>query len=540
MKNTKEAEKNQYYDQVLAFQKLFTQPTPHYASKNSEGWRTVHRPLTWHVTNDHLTHLRTVGTLGRYYPNFGVLDFDDKTLSQVQASMSKSGLHEGNSMLFTSESANSYHLYFKPRYKGKPTALSYYTMLMNYNGTNGCEIYPQANRVIRLPFSKGVKLHTAGEFKEVYWQDGVAMLEDLMDYDLHYGLPRGDEVISASFKDDEALPLGKLTPSMSKGWRAEGKEYYQEGLTSSGSRVEATKRVVYYLWTQEHTPELAVELTKAWIKTKHNGFSKDWKSNYRDVYKQCQKIVEWVYLNFERQEYLPNLTQEQHNGWLTPAVVRQAVQASEGKLAEMRFNASLFSYVAPRCERKVVGIHSDKLKSFGSSKNYNSYLARLENACILKRHSEYSAGNYSKGISLTVQYDDPQNRINTKDDEERPASTLEEWLPAVYKEVEYYNELKQFGRRRSTIIGQIEEIWGENREPIPNIRAKADNGSRIRAFLEANPDARQKEVAQELGLSIRTVKTYWQEAKKVQSCSEITPHTIASLPCGLQNGDEFV
>jgi hypothetical protein len=65
-----------------------------------------------------------VGTLGRWYPEYAIVDFDDVHLEDVEATRKSFGFTDANSFLCRSPSANSYHLLFRPQYREKaPTCV---------------------------------------------------------------------------------------------------------------------------------------------------------------------------------------------------------------------------------------------------------------------------------------------------------------------------------------------------------------------------------------------------------------------------------
>ena len=132
---------------------LFVQRIPRYAVKKSRSWTTKNKPLSDRPVQAHLDGQYAVAVLGKWYPEFGILDIDDRQRGTVDEIREKLELDDKNSMLFSSESPDSYHILLKPEYREKPPTIR----LLNSAFHNFCdlhqiEIYPQVTRAIRLPF----------------------------------------------------------------------------------------------------------------------------------------------------------------------------------------------------------------------------------------------------------------------------------------------------------------------------------------------------------------------------------------------------
>ncbi|NIZ41361.1 hypothetical protein PVA45_07170 (plasmid) [Entomospira entomophila] len=489
---------------VSYYQQAFTQPYPRYAMKVADQWRFIDNKLGWHQTRDHITHKHIIGTLGRWYPHYGILDFDNVSLQYVKQTQRQLGLNTRNSQIFTSESKNSYHLYFKPRKKGDCVTLRYYQKAMNL-ATNYCEVYPQANRVIRLPFGRHQYYVDGQSIKSINYIEGMQLLDQLEDFELSH--------IAYSPDYDDASLLSSNAPlqGMMSGWKQEGFEYLQTGLTAFGSRLEATKRVIYFYWTQNLTPEICKQETKHWIKEKNNGLSKDWNHHPLKVYQQIDQLTEWLYSSFIRHQIMPDLPNLMSMGFLTKKTVLQVLQASRGQLPKMKFIAKILSYLQASGGNLPRSIHRDKLVSWSSERTYLRHLEDLDQEGIIKRSHSYSTGNYAKRITLLQPKEDPTQMIAKTSDADRPADCLQEWIPAVISQKEYFHTQKHFGLLSRTIHQQIHTIWGDKIASTPHLQSRSPHATAVKHYRAKYPQASQKETAIALSISIATVKRYWRD-----------------------------
>lgn len=490
------------FAQIRDFQFAFSQPTPKYAQKSADGWRTIPHTLTYRAVRDHLEHRRTIGTLGRWYPSFGILDFDDVPISYVEQTRANLGMDDRNSVLFSSESADSYHLYFRPMAGDKSPTLRYYQKSMHYVAQQYCEVYPQANRVIRLPFGAGQDWVKNGIRRQLDYTDGMAMLMALDGYQL------ADRWHGEVWDEVDAQASMPQLDRLQAGWKRDGLHYLNAGLEDAGSRYHATMRVIYFYWSQNVTPEVCIESVKKWIKSKNNGYSEDWKKNYRAVYRQIEQLTLWMYQNFAKKYILPDVPQLIDHGYHTQASVRAVVEASGGSLPVIKFALPLVSYCVARGGRGV-SVHRDRLVDWGSTANYVRYVERLEQAGLLHRHNHYSVENFAKKIDLQIPKMDVADGISTADDEARAEHDAKRLIMASYTPTEYYHTQRRNKCAIRAINSQIEEIWGEAK-PAELQLAKLGTVARIAQYRSQYPLATQEQASSELNIPLRTIKRYWQ------------------------------
>jgi len=151
---------------------IFIQRLPRYIIKNHGKWKTKKQPLHDNLILAHLTGQLTIGTLPTWYPEYAIIDIDDRNYNDVESIRHDLCLNENNSFLCASESPNSYHIIFNPIYRGKPASLNLLnTIIKPYAKSRGVELYPTPGECVRLPF---------GKFQHIYDSD-YAHLDDWTD-----------------------------------------------------------------------------------------------------------------------------------------------------------------------------------------------------------------------------------------------------------------------------------------------------------------------------------------------------------------------
>ncbi|NIZ41538.1 winged helix-turn-helix domain-containing protein (plasmid) [Entomospira entomophila] len=482
------------------YQYGFTQPYPAYGVKDANGWRTVHQPLTKSTIQAHLNHQISVGTFGRWYPRYGIIDIDDVELSNLYEIRSRLGMHDGNSAIFTSESRKSYHIYFKPTRKGKMLNLNLYLKCMaSARESLKIEIYPQAHHLIRLPFGKGQHHLDNGIAWPLSYQEGMELFHTMGEYDVDQ-LPYLP-MVAEEFAPSENLLEGNF--GIQKGWKRDGLILINEGLQSDGTRLESLKRVIYFYWSQNLPMEATVRLTQQWMETKHNQHSKDYRQHPQRVNQQIIDLTQWIYNHFDRSYTLPDSAHIVDKGYLTKELTQTLVVASQGRLPILKFGLQLFAYLSPRNTGKnKISVHRDRLVEWSSTKNYLQYIDHFKQQGLLKRDARYKVGHYAKGISLLQGYTSFDRALQLEED--RPASGLHEIIPMVYTPHDYAKQLQTINVERSQIRKQINEIYGKEK-PAEVRTKKATTQQRIQEYLQKHPQATQQEIAKSLNINQSTI-----------------------------------
>lgn len=427
---------------------IFIQRIPRYTVKlkNKASWRTKNKLLVDTPIKAHLDQKYIIGTLGKWYPPFAILDIDDKFLEDVDKIKDMLGLDAFNSMLCSSESANSYHILIRPTYNNKPPTIR---LLQNtfksFGKQNNIEIYPQSNRTIRSPF--GYKQFCLDfEYKNLpNWWDKLYWFKRLDNFDIST-VPYYQRKLDLAFKDPE-LP----------NFYEEGKLLFQYGLQRPNSRNKSQFKVLCYLWRINIPMDEAEKLTLLVIKIKHNGFSKEVnKGNWRTIKGEINRQANKIYTTYELTSIYPDETHNDYNGYLTKADIKPIVMISKGSLPGMKFLYHLVKHCYPRRHRAFINIHSDKLIEWSSRGTYPKRLDELKKKGIIKRGDSYSVDRFSKSIKINWDFKDIREAILN---DNRSPNTLEDTIKLSYEPEEIKALLKKAGVKRTTAIEIIKKIY---------------------------------------------------------------------------------
>lgn len=507
------------------YQRAFSQPMPAYGLKaEGQEWKTIHRPLGQWALSQHIAKVLSIASFGRWYPGWGMLDIDNVERDLLLLMLDRLGLRSENSAIFTSESPDSYHVYFRISLQGSSITLRHFAQrmaLVNEMLPRRIEIYPSSSRFFRLPFGRGQDWVTPdGRRMVIDHQEGMQLLSQLGEFDLSH-LPYAPDIGDTLVPSLTPWGLGLNPAHNVQGWKQAGWELIQSGLVLPASRVGSTFKVAYYHFSQNIPLDITIALTQEWIRTKHNGFSKDWQRHPQRVLAQTSDIVSWLYDHYEQSYYLPDSALLEDQGFITAPLTQQIVQHSQGKLPLMKFGLKLFAYLTIRnVGGNKIGVHRNRLADWSSKDNYLRYIDHFKDAGLLKRDHRYRVGNYAKGISLLT----PKTNIDQaiKLDADRPASTLQEIIPRVYSPHDYARQLQALAVNRKTISMQITEIWGE-KKPSHIRTKKKTTQAHILQYTQANPKAKQKDIANELGKSTRTIR---RNQEKIDNITRIQEYKL--------------
>jgi hypothetical protein len=201
----------------------FIQRQPRYAVKQigKKSWRTKNKPLSDKPIKAHLEGQYYVGVLGKWYPDYAILDIDDRERDTAEEIRESLKLDSSNSMIMESESPDSYHILFRPSYKGKPPSIRALNEILKPHAIEkGIEVYPQANKVIRLPF--GHKQYPI-DLEYIHldtWDKMLRWFNKLDDMDLRE-IPNQQLILDLNIRPDKAHKTSCY---------AEGKYLYFNGL----------------------------------------------------------------------------------------------------------------------------------------------------------------------------------------------------------------------------------------------------------------------------------------------------------------------
>jgi len=425
---------------------IFIQRFPRYIVKlkDNNSWRTKNKLLVDTPIKAHLDQKYHIGTLGKWYPKFSILDIDNKLLEDVDKIRDVLGLDAFNSMLCSSESTNSYHILIKPTYNNKPPTIRLLKdTFKSFGEQNNIEIYPQSNRAIRLPF--GDKQDCLDfEYRNLKnWKDKLHWFKRLNDFDLST-IPYYQRKLDLSFKGPKSSNILE-----------EGKLLLQNGLQRPNSRYETQFKILYYLWRNNIPIDKAIELVWLLIQNKHNDFSKDIITHPVSVKKEIDRQAGRIYNTYELASIYPDETHNDYNGYLCKSDIESIVMINKGNLPKMRFLSHLVKHCYPRRHRAFINLHSDKLIEW-SQRNYLQYLDELKKSGIIQRGEKYSVDRFSKSIKINWDFKDIREAILN---DNRSPNTLEDTIRLSYEPEEIKALLEKAGVKRTTTIEIIKKIY---------------------------------------------------------------------------------
>jgi len=428
----------------------FVQRIPRYAVKHpkGQGWKSKSKALTDRAIHAHLDQKYSVGVLGRWYPEFAILDIDEAPLERVNEIRDDLGLDERNSMLCSSESPDSYHLLIKPQYNGRPPTIKLLQdIFRGFGGQYGIEIYPKPKKTIRLPFGAYQKCLDFDYLNLTSWEDRLYWFQKLDEFDLS-AVPRHQMELSF----DSPIHEVRL-PSVFK----EGAELLEYGLNRPSSRYEAQFKVIYHLWRLNLPFDEAVRIVWSWIKKKHNGFSRDIVRNPSQVKKEISRQVAWVYGHYQRYQIYPDSTHNNHNGFITEPDVRDIIEICRASMPRMRFLFNLIKYSYPRRHRPFINVHRDRLVQWANERTYLKRLNELDEKGIISRGRAYLTGKFSKSLRPNWKFRDSREAVLY---EGRALNTLEDTLRLLYKPDELRSLLKRSGIESYNISKIVRKVYG--------------------------------------------------------------------------------
>jgi len=246
--------KNSQFDNYKNF---FIQRWPRYAIKHLGGkrWCTKNKPLCDKPILAHLEGKYYVGVLGQWYPHFALLDVDEQPTEKVYEIRESLNLNDKNSMLFDSESRDSYHIIIKPHLNNKPPTIKrLQSSFKIFAVRNNIEIYPQANRVIRLPFGP---YQTPTDFEYFHldkWQEKLYWFQKLDEFDIS-----GIKCQQLDL-DFNIVPVG-IMPNVMQ----EAKDLLEHGLQKPSGRHQSQFKILYYLCRKNLPQNQSESVTWKWI-----------------------------------------------------------------------------------------------------------------------------------------------------------------------------------------------------------------------------------------------------------------------------------
>lgn len=437
-------------DPFIEYLTTFIQRLPWYVVKQIGGtWKTKKKPLSDIPIKAHLNGQYYVGVFGKWYPGYAIFDFDDTSRDVVERKREMLGLDDRNSMLMNSESSNSCHLLFRSAYKQRPPTIRLLNQILKpWANENGIEIYPQANRPIRLPFGSGQDCLDIDYLHLKKWEDKLYWFNKLDEFELkNFPLQQ----LQFEFNDDINLKPNGSTFS-------EGRFLYENGLVGPHSRHASQFKVLYYLHMNNNiTPETAIDLIWHWIKNKHNGYSKEVNAgNWRKIKEEIERQAISTYGKYERIYYYPNEINNKYNGYVTKADIHDIVMIRKASLPNAKFLFQILKYGYPRRFRTFIDLHSETLLQWSNVKGYQKQLEDLQRLEIVKRYDSYKVKAYSKSIKIKWNWKDTSKAILV---DGRAPETLDDTIRACFEPEELRELLTKAGSERDTAGRTVRRLY---------------------------------------------------------------------------------
>jgi hypothetical protein len=435
----------------------FVQRVPRYGIKTrKQGWSTRNKPLADPAIKAHLAKKYTIGGLSPWYPQFAILDIDRKPIEFVDEVRGELDLDETNSMLIRTESADSYHCLLRPTLAEKPPTRHQLTKAFKtFAYKKGIEIYPQVNRVIRLPFGKFSQCLDFDYAGLQTWQEKLFWFNKLDDFGLSEVSGQQYELPFAIKPLDKALPA--LVGPGGDGWYGQGAELLKKGLQGPSTRHESQAKVIYYLWRQNVPYEEAIWLTWAWIQHQHNGYSQDILKFSGAVKKEIERQVSHTYLNYQWAGKYPDSTHKSHNGYICKPDIEEILKVTGASMPRAKFLFHLVKHSYPRRYRTFVPVRRDLLTTWGNERTYQRYLHELEGKGLVKRGRAYSVGKFSKSLKLSWDFKSSDQAVLF---EGRATDTWKGTVKLLFDPGEFRAMLRGAGAKRTTTLEAIRGIYG--------------------------------------------------------------------------------
>jgi len=380
------------------YTKTFVQRRPLFGWKSfSPGarWSLAHQALNDTEIKKHLKGEQAIGTLGPWYPQYALLDLDHKPATIAEEIRAGLGLNDKNSMRFSSESLDSWHILFKPHLNNEPPPLTRFNNVLKKEAKKlDIEVYPQKKRVIRLPFGRGQYFEdrTTG-----FFLNQVELLDEFLKLD-PFDITGLEEQQSLKFKGTigQRIPL----PTAS-GFIQNATYLYDHGLQGPGTRHNAQFAVAVLLYRKMNfSPDQTVDEVWKWVNEKHNGQSRDILRHPQQVKREIIAQVQWLYHNTYFQRQYPDVVHNNHHGFIHKDDLPGILEATRGNVPRSRYLFHILKYCYPRQHRISVNIHTDKLRQWAGTRTSLQYLKEFETQGILKRGSQYQVDRFSKPLFL--------------------------------------------------------------------------------------------------------------------------------------------
>lgn len=408
-----------------------------HAGHRARHWRTKHKTLSDPALQAHLRGDYWIAVKAPWYPVFYSLDVDrptPKILEQIHAQFDRYGITESQWLRMTTPSFDRFgnqRFYLRLEFNGQPPTWKLgYAALLNTIGRIS-EIYPQLNRKDRLP---------CGAQQDILTEDGL-LLRHLSWQQEMQSLLKIDPIAIEQLPVQHAMfeqPSEDRDRAETWTLRKDARELLTTGLQAFGTRHNSQWILLNELWRQNCFQGEATEKVKKWLRSHHNGFSKDinngrWSEIYAEIDRQAVSI-------WKRPRVLPDGAHNLQRA-ATKTDLKFIAEVFPGDAVRQKQLFNLTSFVRARQQHDWTFI-SKRIwtEEIAGVRTYQSLIGELEEKGLLKTNRSYQVDRYSRRYQLTLPKTD-----------EKPIERDERNVTDYYEAL-----LTAFTNRRS--IGELTKI----------------------------------------------------------------------------------
>jgi hypothetical protein len=417
-----------------SFAKLFAREytAPHarqYEYKDERtDWSTYHQPTNDRLIKAHLDGDLWLGTRAPWYPVLFNLDIDKPTpekLDKIYERFDRYGISESQRVKMTSPSFKehgNHRIYLRLERNERPVTFARGYEALKNSFADVCEIYPQKNRVDRVP---------CGKHQDLISDDGQVLSKLSWRQEMHHLLKIDPTPLESLPLQLDLLPDPELElPDQPRTWKPkhEVAELIEHGLQADSlTRSAAQYEILNYYWRAGMQPFEAAEKVRVWIRTKHNGFSGEVNiGRLHEIDRHIAAQTAWIWQR--PAPIYPDAT-EALQGALTRADLRFAAELYPGSAVRQKQLAALCAYYRPRRHHDYVFIPVWFWRQeVANDRTYKQLVAELETKGLLKVNKHYQRGEFCRRYKLSL----PKTAEQPIQRDSRPVTEFYEALATAY------------------------------------------------------------------------------------------------------------
>jgi hypothetical protein len=365
-------------------------------------WSTYHQPTNDRLIKAHLDGDLWLATRAPWYPVLFNLDIDKPTpekLDKIYKRFDCYGISESQRVRMTTPSFKehgNHRIYLRLERNDQPVTFTRGYEALKNSFADVCEIYPQKNRVDRVP---------CGKHQDLISDDGHVLSKLSWRQEMHHLLKIDPTPLESLQLQLELLPDPELEPpDQPCAWKPkhEVAELIEHGLQGDSlTRSAAQYEILNYYWRAQMQPFEAAEKVRVWIRTKHNGFSKEVKlGRLREIDAHIARQTAWIW-----QRPAPIYPDSTHGlqGAVTRADLEFASRVFPGNAVRQKQLIALCSYYRPRRHHGFVFIPVWYWREqIANDRTYKAFVAELESKGLLTTIRHYQRGEFCRRYRLEL------------------------------------------------------------------------------------------------------------------------------------------